>query len=97
VSDGAERRQAKRIAIRLPVVYQGADGTTVRGATENLSRRGMLIVAKAAVNGARLRVAVTGADGREREVVGDVVRSTVDGELAISIHDPEAIEDLLEE
>jgi hypothetical protein len=86
VTDGPERRQAKRIAIRLPVVYRGADGTTRHATTENVSRRGMLIVAQAnAPHGTRLRVAVTGADGKEREVVGDVVRSAGDGRIAVSI------------
>ncbi len=86
MSDGSERRQAKRIAIRLPVVYRGPDGAPRHGTTENLSRRGMLIVAQAnAPEGTRLRVAVTGADGREREVVGDVVRATADGRLAVQL------------
>ena len=66
MNDGTERRQAKRIAIRLPVVYRGPDGTPVRGTTENVSRRGMLIVAKAAPHGTTLRVAVTGADHLRR-------------------------------
>ncbi len=97
MSDGAERRQAKRIEIRLPVVYRGPDGTPVRGTTENVSRRGMLIVAKSAATGTQLRVAVTGTDGREREVVGDVVRTTPDGRVAISLTDASAIDDIVQE
>ena len=87
MSETPERRHAKRIAIRLPVVYHGADGTVKHGTTENLSRRGMLLVAQAQPAGTRLRVAVTGPDGREREVVGEVVRSTPDGHVAVSIAD----------
>src|SRR5947209_15308740 len=74
-----ERRSAKRIAIRLPVVYRGPDGTPKHGTTENVSRRGMLLVAQeAAPDGARLRVAVTGLDGREREIMAQVGRPTAD-------------------
>jgi len=97
VSDGAERRAAKRIAIRLPVVYRGPDGAPVRGTTENVSRRGMLIVARAAPQGARLRIAVTGADGREREVAGEVVRATDDGKLAVSFEDTAPLGDIVPE
>jgi hypothetical protein len=81
-----ERRSAKRIAIRLPVVYRGPDGTPKHGTTENVSRRGMLLVAQeAAQDGTRLRVAVTGLDGREREIMAEVVRSMPDGRVAVSI------------
>jgi hypothetical protein len=92
VSETPERRQAKRIAIRLPVVVRGPDGTPRHGTTENVSRRGMLIVAQAQPNGTRLRVAVTGADGHEREIVGEVVRSTAEGHVAISIAEQHAAE-----
>jgi len=85
VSDNPERRQAKRIAIRLPVVYRGPDGSVKHGTTENVSRRGMLLVAQALPAGTRLRVAVTGPDGRERELVGEVVRSTAEGHIAVSV------------
>ena len=82
----AERRTAKRIAIRLPVVYRGPDGTVKHGTTENVSRRGMLLVAQdAAPDGTRLRVAMTGLDGRQREIMAEVVRSTPDGRVAVSI------------
>lgn len=81
----AERRSAKRIAIRLPVVYRGPDNAPKHGTTENVSRRGMLLVAQAAAPGTRLRVAVTGLDGRDREIVAEVVRSTPDGRVAVSI------------
>ncbi len=97
MSDGAERRAAKRIAIRLPVVYRGPDGTPVRGTTENISRRGMLIVARTAPEGARLRVAVTGADGREREVIGEVVRATADGKVALSFTEGTQLDDVVPE
>ncbi|HEX3548818.1 MAG TPA: PilZ domain-containing protein [Candidatus Elarobacter sp.] len=81
------------------MVYRGPDGTAIRGTTENMSRRGMLIVAQAnASKGTRLRVAVTGADGREREVVGEVVRTTGDGKLAVELSQGgEQIDALLEE
>jgi len=92
LSETPERRQAKRIAIRLPVVVRGPDGTPMRGTTENVSRRGMLIVARAQPNGTQLRVAVTGADGRERELIGEVVRSTAEGRVAISIAEHDAAE-----
>ena len=85
MSDNPERRQAKRIAIRLPVVYRGPDGSVKHGTTENVSRRGMLLVAQALPAGTRLRVAVTGPDGRERELVGEVVRSTAEGHIAVSV------------
>jgi hypothetical protein len=85
VSENPERRQAKRIAIRLPVVYRGPDGTVKQGTTENVSGRGMLLVAQALPAGTRLRVAVTGPDGKERELVGEVVRSTPEGHIAVSI------------
>jgi hypothetical protein len=85
VSETPERRHAKRISIRLPVVYRGPDGTAKRGTTENVSGRGMLLVAQALPAGTRLRVAVTGPDGKERELVGEVVRSTPEGQIAVSI------------
>jgi hypothetical protein len=90
MSEMPERRNAKRIAIRLPVVYRGPDGTPRHGTTENVSRRGMLLVAQEQPAGTRLRIAVTGMDGREREVAAEVVRSTPDGRVAISIADSDA-------
>ncbi len=93
MSETPERRAAKRIAIRLPVVYRGPDGTPKHGTTENVSRRGMLLVAQEqAAEGARLRIAVTGLDGREREIVGEVVRSTPEGRVAISIAESDGAE-----
>ncbi len=85
MSETPERRHAKRIVIRLPVVYRGPDGTVKHGTTENVSGRGMLLVAQALPAGTRLRVAVTGPDGKERELVGEVVRSTPEGQIAVSI------------
>ena len=85
MSETPERRNAKRIAIRLPVVYRGPDGVVRQGTTENVSGRGMLLVAKALPAGTRLHVAVTGPDGNERDLVGEVVRSTPDGHIAVSI------------
>ena len=90
MSESPERRTAKRISIRLPVVYRGPDGTVKHGTTENLSRRGMLIVAQAQPQGTRLRVAVTGTDGREHELTGEVVRSTPEGHVAVSISESDA-------
>jgi hypothetical protein len=53
----------------------------------------MLLVAQdPAPEGTRLRVAVTGLDGREREIAVEVVRSTPDGRLAVSIADSDAAE-----
>jgi hypothetical protein len=89
VSETPERRHAKRISIRLPVVYHGPDGTVKHGTTENVSRRGMLLVAKSQPAGTRLRVAVTGPDGQLREVVAEVVRSTPDGHVAVTIAEGE--------
>jgi hypothetical protein len=90
VSESPERRTAKRISIQLPVVYRGPDGTVKQGTTDNISRRGMLIVAQAQPQGTRLRVAVTGSDGRERELSGEVVRLTSEGHMAISISEGDA-------
>ena len=88
MTDGPDRRQAKRIAIRLPVVYRGPDGSPRTATTENVSRRGMLMMVQGpAPQGSRVRFAVTGADGREREVIGDVVRASADGHVAISLAD----------
>ena len=84
MSDTPERRTAKRIAIRLPVVVRTADGTVKHGTTENVSRRGMLIVAKSEPAGTQLRIGVTGTDGTQREVAGKVVR-TAEGQIAVSI------------
>jgi PilZ domain-containing protein len=92
MSETPERRHAKRIAIRLPVVYRGPDGMPKHGTTENVSRRGMLLVAHEQPEGTRLRVAVTGMDGRERVIAAEVVRSTPDGRVAISIADSDAAE-----
>ena len=89
MSETPERRQAKRIAIRLPVVYRGPDGAVKHGTTENVSGRGMLLVAQALPAGTRLRVAVTGPDGNQRELAGEVVRSTPDGHVAVSITEPD--------
>jgi c-di-GMP-binding flagellar brake protein YcgR len=91
MSEKPERRNAKRIEIRLPIVYRGPDGTPVRGTTENVSRRGMLLVVKqAAAPGSRVSVAVTGVDGREREVTGEVVRATPDGKIAVAFPESDA-------
>ena len=93
MSEEPERRQAKRVAIRLPVVYRGPDGTPKHGTTENVSRRGMLLVAQEqAPEGTRLRVAITGLDGREREIAAEVVRSSPDGRVAVSIADSDGAE-----
>jgi c-di-GMP-binding flagellar brake protein YcgR len=93
MSEQPERRHAKRVAIRLPVVYRGPDGTPKHGTTENVSRRGMLLVAQEqAAEGTRLRVAITGLDGREREIAVEVVRSTPDGRVAVSVADSDAAE-----
>jgi PilZ domain len=98
VSETPERRQARRVEIRLPVVYRGADGVAKHGTTENVSRRGMLLVAQEQPEGARLRVAVTGVDGREREIIGEVVRSTPEGKLAVTIseHDAQHIDAIVD-
>lgn len=98
MSEQPERRQARRIEIRLPVVYRGPDGVAKHGTTENVSRRGILLVAQEQPEGTRLRVAVTGMDGRERELVGEVVRSAPGGRLAVSIaeHDAVHIEAIVE-
>lgn len=87
MNDSPERREARRVEIRIPVSYRGPDGPAKRGRTANLSPRGMLIVAQdAAPTGTVLRVAVTGADGREREVAGEIVRTTAEGHLALAVH-----------
>jgi hypothetical protein len=98
VSEQPERRQARRIEIRLPVVYRGPDGVAKHGTTENVSRRGMLLVAQEQPEGTRLRVAVTGMDGREREIVGEVVRATSEGRLAVTIseHDAQHIDAIVD-
>jgi len=91
MSDTPERRNAKRVEIRLPIVYRGPDGTPVPGTTENVSRRGMLLVVKqSAAPGSRVRVAITGVDGREREVTGDVVRATPEGKIAVAFPETDA-------
>ena len=91
MSETPERRNAKRIEIRLPIVYRGPDGTAVPGTTENISRRGMLLVVKqSAAQGSRVRVAVTGVDGREREVTGEVVRATPEGKIAVAFPESDA-------
>ncbi|MBV8367621.1 MAG: PilZ domain-containing protein [Candidatus Eremiobacteraeota bacterium] len=93
MSEQPERRHAKRVAIRLPVVYRGPDGAPKHGTTENVSRRGMLLVAQEqSPEGTRLRVAITGLDGREREIGVEVVRSTPDGRVAVSVADSDAAE-----
>lgn len=86
MSDSPERRQSRRVEIRIPVSYRGPDGASMTGRTANLSRRGMLIVAQdPAPTGTVLRVAVTGADGREREIAGEIVRTTAEGHLALVV------------
>ncbi|HEY0394945.1 MAG TPA: PilZ domain-containing protein [Candidatus Elarobacter sp.] len=93
MSETPERRQAKRIAIRLPVVYRGPDGAPRHGTTENVSRRGMLLVAQGRQSeGTRLKVAVTGMDGREREIAAEVVRTTPEGRIAVRIAEHDAAE-----
>jgi c-di-GMP-binding flagellar brake protein YcgR len=88
MTEPSERRQARRVEIRIPVTYRGPDGTSKTGTTANLSSRGMLIVARdGAQPGTPLRVAVSGADGREREVAGEIVRITADGHMAVSLSD----------
>ena len=91
MSESSERRQARRVEIRIPVTYRGPDGAAKSGTTANVSGRGMLIVTReSAVPGTPLRVAVTGADGHEREIAGEVVRSA-DGHLAVSLRDEAAV------
>ena len=91
MSDTPERRNAKRIEIRLPIVCRGPDGTPVPGTTQNVSRRGMLLVVKqSAAPGSRVRVAITGVDGREREVTGEVVRETAEGTIAVAFPESDA-------
>ncbi|HEX3550397.1 MAG TPA: PilZ domain-containing protein [Candidatus Elarobacter sp.] len=86
MSEPSERRQARRVEIRVPVVYRGPDGSPKTGMTANVSPRGMLIVARGSAQpGTPLRVAITGADGREREIAGEIVRTTSDGHLAVSL------------
>ncbi len=86
MSEPSERRQARRVEIRVPVVYRGPDGTPMSGTTANVSPRGMLIVARGSAKpGTPLRVAITGADGREREIAGEIVRTTADGQVAVSL------------
>lgn len=91
MSESPERRQARRVEIRIPVSYRGPDGPAKAGRTANLSRHGMLIVAQdAAPAGTVLRVAVTGADGREREIAGEIVRTTAEGHLAVAVRADDA-------
>ena len=91
MSESSERRQTRRVEIRIPVTYRGPDGTAKSATTANVSGRGMLIVARdSAAPGTRLRVAVTGADGHEREVAGEVVRAG-EGHLAIALHDEASV------
>jgi len=86
MSDTPERRKAKRIEIRLPIVYRGPDGAAVAGSTQNVSRTGMLlVVTRPASPGTTVHVAITGADGREREVTGNVVRVTGAGEIGVAL------------
>ncbi|MEO7039551.1 MAG: PilZ domain-containing protein [Candidatus Elarobacter sp.] len=87
MSESPERRQSRRVDIRIPVSYRGPEGPAKAGRTANLSGRGMLIVAQdAAPTGTVLRVAVTGADGHEREIAGEIVRTTAEGHLAVLVH-----------
>ncbi|GAC1583879.1 MAG: hypothetical protein NVS3B7_19230 [Candidatus Elarobacter sp.] len=85
MSESSDRRQARRVEIRVPVVYRGPDGARKTGTTANVSGRGMLIVAQEpAAPGTTLRIAVTGADGNELEVAGEIVRSS-EGQLAVAL------------
>ncbi len=89
--DVPERRKARRIEIRLPIVCRGADGGPVPGMTENVSRRGMLLVIRQpAVAGGPIRVAFTSTDGREHEVSGEVVRTTPEGKIGVEVPENEA-------
>lgn len=89
--DLPDRRKARRIEIRLPIVCRGADGIAIPGITENVSRRGMLLVVKqSAVPGTPIRVAFTGGDGRERELQGEVKRATDDGKLGVEFPESDA-------
>jgi len=91
MSDTPERRTARRIEIRLPIVYRGPDGVAVAGTTQNVSRRGMLlIVTRSTVPGTTIDIAITGIDGRERMVTGDVVRTSADGSMAVAVPESDA-------
>jgi hypothetical protein len=86
-----ERRKARRIEIRLPIVCRAADGSAIPGVTENVSRRGMLLVVKQSASpGTPIRVAFTGGDGRERELQGEVKRTTPDGKLGVEFPESDA-------
>jgi hypothetical protein len=50
----------------------------------------LLVVKQAAAPGSRVSVAVTGVDGREREVTGEVVRATPDGKIAVAFPESDA-------
>jgi hypothetical protein len=96
MSEVPERRKARRIEIRLPVVYRGADGKPIPATTENVSRRGMLLVIRQpAVRGGPIRVAFSMSDGRDREVSGEVMRTTPEGKIGIEV--PESDAETLEE
>lgn len=91
MSETPERRIARRIEIRLPIVYRGPDGVAVPGTTKNVSRRGMLlVVTRSTVPGTTIDVAITGIDGRERTVTGDVVRTADDGSIAVAFPESDA-------
>lgn len=91
MSETPERRVARRIEIRLPVVYRGPDGVAVPGMTKNLSRSGMLlVVTRSTVPGTTIDVAITGIDGRERTLKGDVVRTTDDGSIGVAVAQSDA-------
>jgi hypothetical protein len=96
MSETPERRIARRIEIRLPIVYRGPDGVAVPGTTKNVSRRGMLlVVTRSTTPGTTIDIAITGIDGRERKVTGDVVRTAGDGSIGVAF--PESVASVLEE
>ena len=99
MTESPERRNDQRISIRLPIVMHGPDGAVKHGTTENVSRRGMLLVAQGpASKGTLLRVAITGVDGRERDVAAEVVRATPEGRLAVIVaeHSAGAMREIVE-
>jgi hypothetical protein len=79
-------------------VYRGADGKPIPATTENVSRRGMLLVIRQpAAPGGPIRVAFSLSDGRDCEVRGEVMRTTPEGKIGIEVpeSDAETLEDVI--
>jgi len=82
----SERRSAQRVKVSLEVTFTQNGGPPQAGRVENISRNGVLLVAKTAL-AAKTRLRITFSDPANRAqqtIEGEVVRSAPAGTFGVS-------------